>query len=97
MCVYVVRYDYRIDGEADCGNFEFCYKDEEKAEKAMLQDVEDTKKRWSDFGEKLGDKVEIGCEMSRGDNGLVDYCIIWFDNPSEDYHRWWVDKIGIDG
>ena len=98
--VYVIRYSYRIDGEECCGNFEFCYTDEKAAEKAMLQDIEDAKKRWSGFGEKIGEKVDVKCEMEHGDNGLVDYCSIWIEKPGVncdywDRHYWWIDMIGI--
>ena len=46
MEIYVIRWLSRIDGEEECGNFEVCYTDKEKARKAMLDDVENTKADW---------------------------------------------------
>lgn len=85
MIIYAVRWLKRIDGEEECGNFEVCYTDEDKARKAMLTDMENTKKDWekdgtvfTNFGDKIGD-----------------YCGIYMENDTYDYHDWYVDKLEV--
>lgn len=88
--VFVVRWLKRIDGEEECGNFEFCYKDEKEAEKKMLEDMENTKKDWEQDEEV---KSRIG---KKNGNGCSDYCGIWIeDNNTYDYHDWYIDKLPI--
>lgn len=85
MFIYAVRWIKRIDGEEECGNFEVCYTDEDKARKAMLADMENTKKDW--------EKDET--VFTNFGDGSGDYCGIYIGHGTYDYHDWYVDKLEV--
>ena len=85
MYIYAVRWIKRIDGEEECGNFEVCYTDNDSARKAMLADMENTKKDW--------EKDET--VFTNFGDGSGDYCGIYIKNDTYDYHDWYVDKLEV--
>lgn len=90
MCVYIVRYEERVDGEVKCGNFELGFVDEKAAEKTMLADFKYTLYVWNVL---YGGGVESGKGEKNG-NGCHDYCYIKC-NKCENHYKWWIDKIEI--
>lgn len=93
MKIYAIRWLSRIDGEEECGNFDVCYTDEEKARKAMLEDMKDTKADW----EKDGNPIE---SRTLGPNGEededCDYAEISVNGGNYDYHEWWIDALDVE-
>ena len=102
--VYVVRWLSRIDGEEKCGNFEVCYADKDKARKAMLADVDNTKADWERDNEgylkALDEKVRTRFLGQSGtDRETCDYAGIWIEDGkgegTYDYHDWWIDSLDV--
>lgn len=92
MFVYVVRWEKRIDGEEESGNFEVCYADERDAEKAMLADMENVKSDWmKDYPET---KSSVG---EKNGNGCSDFCFVAIEGEYYDYHEWHIDKLELVG
>lgn len=105
MEIYVIRWLSRIDGEEECGNFEVCYTDKDKARKAMLDDVKNTKADWEkdfkDYLKSIDEKVKSRFAGPDG-NGKADcdYAGIWIEDGNGDgtydYHDWWIDTLDVD-
>ena len=85
MYIYAVRWIKRIDDEEECGNFEVCYTDEDKAREAMFTDMENAKKDWEKDGTVF---------TSFGD-GSRDYCGIYICRGTHDYQEWFIDKLEL--
>jgi hypothetical protein len=91
--IYVVRWLSRIDGEEECGNFAVCYADESKARKAMLKDMDETLGDWRKNGEV---KTRFMGPDKSGSPDTCDYCGIYVEDDTYDYHDWWIDSLVLD-
>lgn len=85
--VYVIRWQNRIDGEEDSGNFEVCYANEADACKAMVEDYESTLCEWSKRIPE-GKKAELSTSNT-------DFRAITFPFDTYDYHNWYIDKLEV--
>lgn len=85
MYVYAVRWFKRIDNEDECGNFEVCYTDEDKARQAMLAAMENIKKDW--------EKDDHVYANFGGKN--ENFCEIYIAHGTYDYQVWFIDKLKV--
>lgn len=85
MYIYTVRWINLIDCEVESGIFNVCYTDLDKARKAMLDDMEKTKKDW--------EKYETVFTHFGDESG--DYCGIYINHGTYDYQDWFVDKLEV--
>ena len=98
LFVYVVRWRKRVDGEYWFGNLCVCYTNEKDAEKAMLDDMEDTMVEWQTDEDVRGFRETLKtCIGKKNENNCATNCSIWFDRYSSDYLDWFIDKIELVG
>ena len=86
MNVYAIRWESRIDGETDSGILDPCYANIDSAKKAMLEDMETTKKDWELNGDTVSSRVSDGetyCEITAN------------EDDSYDYHEWHVTSLEL--
>ena len=95
MDIYVIRWAKQVDGEWDCGNFDYSYTDEKSAAEAMLRDFNNIRFAWErDVKERNKDLVS---RVDDGDNGIADYCEVSVKGGgTNDFHKWWIDKLAVE-
>lgn len=98
LFAYVVRWQKRVDGEDKFGNLDVCYTNEKDAEKAMLDDMENTRVEWQidEDSRGFGETIKT-CIGKKNENNCATNCSIWFDRYSFDYQDWFVDKLELVG
>lgn len=94
MKIYVIRWASRIDGEEECGNFEVCYTDEDKARKAMLEDFKNTKADWEKDGKPVNSRTLGPDGENEKDCDYVEITVE--DDDTYDYHEWHIDKLDVE-